>query len=114
MKVLVRQSVTGLFFKKALEWVPDPDQAMDFGDSLQAFDFCVRHHTTGELHILLLASDPDASVVINPAPELRLRRDNLPPPPPLPLPTTPPQSGPALFAAAACQAAGASRPLAPC
>lgn len=108
MKVLVRQSVTGLFFKKALEWVSDPGQAMDFGDSLQAFDFCMRHHATCELHILLLASDPEASVIINPTPELRLRQNKIPP---LPLP---PQPAPALFVAAACQAAEASRPPAPC
>lgn len=111
MKVLVRQSVTGLFFKKALEWVADPGQAMDFGDSLQAFDFCMRHHTTGELHILLLASDPEASVIINPTPELRLRQNRIQPPPPLPLP---PQPVPALFAAAACQDVGVSQPLAAC
>lgn len=66
MKVLIQQPATGLFYKSAQEWVSDSSQAMEFQDTLQAYDFCARY-TRSEAQIFLCSTDPVASMSIKPA-----------------------------------------------
>ena len=73
MKVLVQDSESGLYYKLGGQYVPDSNQATDFRDSLEAFDYCARHPEQN-LQIHLLASNPKESVVINPAPQLDAMR----------------------------------------
>lgn len=56
MKVLVRQATTGLYYQGAQIWVPDPNEARAFPDTLQAFDFC-SNYTSREAHIYLFTPD---------------------------------------------------------
>lgn len=65
MKVLVRQATTGLYYQGAQLWVPDPNDAQAFPDTLQAFDFC-SNYTTREAHIYLFTPDRESSVSIKP------------------------------------------------
>ena len=66
MKVLIQQPTTGLFYKGAHKWVADPGQALEFRDTLQAYDFCAKH-LRNDGQIFLSSADPRASVSIKPA-----------------------------------------------
>ena len=67
MKVLIQQQTTGLFYKGTREWVADPSQALDFKDTLQAYDFCAND-AKNESQIFLCSPDPVASMFIKPSP----------------------------------------------
>lgn len=66
MKVLIQQPTTGLFYKGARQWVADQDQALEFKDTLQAYDFCAKH-LRRDAQILLSSANPQHSVSIKPA-----------------------------------------------
>ena len=67
MKVLIQQPTTGLFYKGAHEWVPNPDHAMEFQDTLQAYDFCAQN-LRDDAQIFLRSASAAGSVSIKPSP----------------------------------------------
>jgi hypothetical protein len=47
MRILIQQRASGRYFKDIQEWTRDHLEAMDFGTSSRAIDFCVANGLSG-------------------------------------------------------------------
>ena len=70
MKVVLQERATELYFQGEGRWVKDASQAFNFGNSLEAIDYCVARQISG-VEIVLRFADPRYDIRLAPfAPEL--------------------------------------------
>ena len=65
MKVVLQQRATELYYQGEGRWVKDASQAFNFGNSLEAIDYCVTRQISG-VEIVLRFADPRYDIRLAP------------------------------------------------
>jgi hypothetical protein len=80
MKVILQERATELYFQGEGQWVKDASEAFNFGNSLEAIDYCVTRQISG-VEIVLKFADPRYDIRLAPfAPELSATASSTPDP----------------------------------
>jgi hypothetical protein len=70
MKVVLQQRATELYYQGEGQWVKEASQAFNFGNSLEAIDYCATRQISG-VEIVLRFADPRYDIRLAPfAPEV--------------------------------------------
>jgi hypothetical protein len=65
MKVLLRRTGSGLFFKDLESWVQDEAEARNFTTALNAIQFC-ELHGIAEAQIIMRGGKPEEDILLGP------------------------------------------------